>query len=324
MCFSVVPFTNLPRLHKFIFNGIINRKLILSQLPLVGPIYARQYPTFPLQFWNATHIILVCSAAPGGCFPDLQGPKNDLLLLLALIEYCHDQDDRKIILIHDFDVTIVDANQVQKYKSKTPTSRDVIRSTILQTMEEAGPSGKVFFYFGGHGELVEPEAATNPSPGIQGNAPNSSFPKQNIVVGNNERISGAELYSWFCSASNPSVPVIAIFDTCFSGGSLGLPFTYDLAEGWVKAKASLHHGVRLPMLQISACRAREGAGSVDIEPKTYGWLTWALARYLAENKNPTIESLARYLYKDCARNPARKQTPQICCSRKLAGRIWLW
>ncbi|KAG8895437.1 hypothetical protein FRC00_007469, partial [Tulasnella sp. 408] len=59
---------------------------------------------------------------------------------------CRDQDDRKITLIHDFDVTYTDANQVKKHKSKTPTSRDVIRLTIQRTMKEAGPNDKVFFY----------------------------------------------------------------------------------------------------------------------------------------------------------------------------------
>ncbi|KAG8924837.1 hypothetical protein FRC00_004666, partial [Tulasnella sp. 408] len=189
----------------------------------------------------------VCSAAPGGGLPELQGPKNDLLLLLERIEYYRDQDDRKITLIHDFDVTFTDSNQVEKHKSKTPTSRDFIRSTIEQTMKEAGPSGKVFFYFGGHGEEVQPEAALNPSPGIQGNAPNSLSSKQNIVVGNNERISGAAR---------------AVFVVLFRLKSIGprntLPYKYDLVEGWVKAKASLHHGVRLPMVSGTVLGASSG------------------------------------------------------------------
>ncbi|KAG9048155.1 hypothetical protein FS837_000665 [Tulasnella sp. UAMH 9824] len=274
MCFSVAPFIHpLPRLHKFIFDGIVNRKLILRYVIIVGhrryaidewftsnqanfrslvPFTLANIPPFPCNF--------VFSAAPGDPFPELQGPKNDLLLLLALIEYCRDQEDRKITLIHDFDVTFTDANQVVKHKPKTPTSRDVIRSTILQTMEEVGPSGKVFFYFGGHGELVEPEAAMNPSPGTQGNASNDSSAKQTIVVGNNERISGAELRSWFGSGSHPEVPIITMFDTCASGGSLGsgLPYTYDLLQGWVKPRASLHHAVHPPMVSGTVSEASSG------------------------------------------------------------------
>lgn len=319
MYFSAVPFANtLLKLRKTTLRPISNYQLILSQVPFIYPIWVNKSPIFRLQFWEATDIILIFLSDREGHIQEIQGPKNDFALVLTFLGYRHDEDNRNITLIHDFDVTFTDVNQVQKEMRSTPSSKDDIKSAIQKAMQSVGPRSKVFFYFGGHGD-VWPEAPINPSAEGQINNAGPSPDTQNIIAGDGKRISGVELRSLFCAAPHPSVAIITVFDTCCSGGSLGLPYTYDIDKGSVKPRSSSHHEVPLPMLQISACRARGIARSVVSEEKTYGTLSWVLACYLKENNHTSIEGLVEYLYGNCG-----EQQPQVCCSLELTGRIRLF
>ncbi|KAG8913049.1 hypothetical protein FRC01_004763, partial [Tulasnella sp. 417] len=62
-------------------------------------------------------------ASPGGEFSNLQGPKNDLELLLKVLRYRHYLEDRKIILIHDFTTTFTDQDEETKQLPKTASTR---------------------------------------------------------------------------------------------------------------------------------------------------------------------------------------------------------
>lgn len=319
MSFSVAPSSNtLQYLYKRILKVTLRGRLILSQFPLVGPLVVRN----PTRAWNATHILIVCLSKFNGRYEDLQGPKADFILLLKLIGYCHGVNSRDFTLIHDFDATFTDANNVRRNMPKTLSSRAHIRSAIIRIMRLINPYSKVFFYFGGHGDIMRPAASmARESPGMEVSTAEDHTCRQAIVAGDGETISGAELRSWLSSTRHPSVVVTTVFDACHSGGSLGLRYTYEPAEGGIQLRDnSDHHDVHLQMLQISACRAEQRAFSRrKSDGVLHGELTWALARYLEKTDNLSIEGLVDYLRKN-----VHAQTPQVCCSGPLTGKIALF
>ncbi|KIO17400.1 hypothetical protein M407DRAFT_32930 [Tulasnella calospora MUT 4182] len=187
-------------------------------------------------------------------------------------------------------------------------------------MRSAAPDDKIVFFFGGHGEYAEVNMM-----GLQVGE-DSDF--QCIIAGDDRRIYGTELRSWFCRARYPSVAVTTVFDAslnnhaCHSGGSLGLHISYDIKGTIFKASNGSRKRVRLPMIQISASQPYEVAYSSNFNDGFYGQWTYSLLGYLKGTECPTIEGLAAYLEKNC--DPTGAQVPQVCSSHKIKGRIALF
>lgn len=322
MRFSITPSPNtLQDLYKRTRKATERGQLILRQFPFVGPILAGN----PLRSGNTTHFLIVCLSESSGKFKRLHGPKADLILILTLIGYCHDVDSRDVTLIHDFDATYTDANNVRRNMPRTPSSKVHIKSAIRRIMKLVGPHSKVFFYFGGHGVGVRPATVrARGSAGFEVSTADDETCGQGIIAGDGKIILGEKLRSWLSSTKYPSVAITTVFDACCSGELLGLRYTYEPAERGIRLRDNLDHDVHLLMLQISACGAKESAFS---SPKgvggvVYGELTWTLARYLEETKNPSIEGLVYYLHAN--RPPHGGQMPRVCCSRPLTGQIALF
>ncbi|KIO20602.1 hypothetical protein M407DRAFT_29755 [Tulasnella calospora MUT 4182] len=181
-------------------------------------------------------------------------------------------------------------------------------------MRSAEPDDKIVFFFGGHGEYAEVD--------MMGSTVGTDCDFQCIIAGDGRRIYGKEFRSWFCDARYPSVAVTTVFDTCHSGGSLGLPYTY-----YVKGKVTKSHKVSgkrvsTPMVQISATHPYEVAYSNKFKDGYYGQLTYSLLRYLKGTEYPTMEGLVAHLDETC--DPTGAQVPQLCSSRKIKGRISLF
>ncbi|KAG8958738.1 hypothetical protein FRC05_008669, partial [Tulasnella sp. 425] len=177
----------------------------------------------PLQTGRVTHIIITSLSYPRmdsaatGISMELPGTKFDFVLLLRHFDYRHEGSSVDFTLLNDFDVDFTDSTGARKVIPTADTSQNSIRCTIQRTMRTAEPNTKIVFYFGGHGENAEVN--------MMGGDSGDECDFQTIVAGDGRRIYGTELRSWFCDARYPSVSVNAVFDTDYSGGSLGVENT---------------------------------------------------------------------------------------------------
>ncbi|KAG9043549.1 hypothetical protein FS837_009406 [Tulasnella sp. UAMH 9824] len=296
----------LERLSGRVSKTLVKGRSILSQLPVVGRVFRKNLNVLPLQIGCATHIVIVSLSYPGmhriedDASMELNGTKYDLFLLLQHFDYRHDGNPIKFTLIHDFDVDFTDSTGVRKIIPKVDAGRDSIRTTIKRIMRTAEPTSKIAFFYGGHGEYAE----VNMMNGTDGDE--SDF--QCIIAGDGRRIYGKELRSWFCDARYSSVAVTAVFDTCHSAGSMGLPYSYyakGKSAGIFKVSS---RRVPIPLVQISAAQIDQSAYSRKFADGYYGQLTHCLVQYLENTECPTMQGLVAYLDANC--DPTGEQVPQ--------------
>ncbi|KAG8955248.1 hypothetical protein FRC00_005526, partial [Tulasnella sp. 408] len=66
----------------------------------------------------------------------IEGPKNDLLLLLRHVQYRHQGEDRQFLIFTDFDVDFEDHTGFTGAISRIPATRDDIEDRIRGTMRD--------------------------------------------------------------------------------------------------------------------------------------------------------------------------------------------
>ncbi|KAG8941920.1 hypothetical protein FRC04_003944 [Tulasnella sp. 424] len=310
----------LERFSEQVSDGLVEGKRCLSQLPVVGSTFSTIFKTLPLQTGNVTDIIITGLSYPGMYHAqndysmEIRGTKYDFVFLLRHFDYRHEGNSVNFTLLNDFDVDFTDSTGAQKVIPKTDTSRNSIRCTIQKIVRTAERDAKIVFLFGGHGERAEVN--------MMGGDTGDECDFQTIIAGDGRRIYGKELRAWFCDARYPSISVTTVFDVCYSGGSLGLSYTYHVKGSSVKVSKASRTRARIPMVQISATQPDQLAWSNRFEDGYYGQMTHALVQYLQGGEQPTIEGLVYYISKNC--DPTGEQLPQVCCSRKLKGQISLF
>ncbi|KIO19206.1 hypothetical protein M407DRAFT_31159 [Tulasnella calospora MUT 4182] len=188
-------------------------------------------------------------------------------------DYRHGKKSVDFTLLNDFEVDWTDSTGMRRIIPRADTSKNSIRCTIQRIMRSANPDDKIVFFLNMMGLQVRED---------------SDF--QCIIAGDDRRIYGTELRSWFFQARYPSVAVTNVFDACHSGGSLGLHISYDIKGKIVKASNGSRKRVRLSNCQRTEC--------------------------------PTIEGLVVHLDENC--DPTGAQVPQVWSSRKIKGRIALF
>ncbi|KAG8941919.1 cytochrome c oxidase subunit 1 [Tulasnella sp. 424] len=253
----------------------------------------------PLQTGSVTNIVITSLSYPGSYhtqhnYPlELKGTKYDFVLLLRHFDYRHEGNSVNFTLLNDFDVDFTDSTGIKRIIPKVDTSRNSIRCTIQRIMRTAERDAKIVFYFGGHGEHAEVNM-------MNGNS-GDECDFQTILAGDGRRIYGKELQAWFC-------PLQAVFDACHSGGSLGLPYTYQAKGEGVRIIKNWDIKVPILIIQISATQPNQVAWSKEYKGGYYGQLTHSLVRFLEGDKPHTIEGLVDHLSKTCDRTGA--QLPQ--------------
>lgn len=300
------------KLSEISFTEFWRRYTISGRLSIFSPNPA----ILPLRcvIRKASHIILVSlsysdprNRTYGN--EELEGTKFDFQLMLKHFNFRHDDTSGRFVLLNDFHTEFVDADGVRKMIPPSNTSRDAIQATIQSTMKTAGADSRILFYFAGHGEQVVD------SEDLRQNS--SKKFTQAIVAGDGELIFGWELRSWFGSEPHRSVSVTAIFDACYTGGILGLPYTYEIGRG-IQVRRRSKNKVPITMLEISAARPGQLAFSAHIAGGFYGQMSWCLVQYLKATSDESVEGLVHHLYNRC--DPSEEQLPQICCSQQMKRR----
>ncbi|KAG9043552.1 hypothetical protein FS837_009409, partial [Tulasnella sp. UAMH 9824] len=188
----------------------------------------------------------------------LKATKNDFGLLLKRFNYFSQGNPVQFTLVHDFDYVCNDtrAGAGTERMQKVPADKKAIREAIRRTMEQTTPESRVLFYFGGHG-----------SDGA-------------VIAGDGQPITGSELRSWISDTPHSSVPITAVYDCCFSKGSLGLPYTYEATCDDIETRRATLRRVSNPILQISVV---DDSWSYEFRDGYHGQLTWYFLRYLEKS-----------------------------------------
>ncbi|KAG8892336.1 hypothetical protein FRC01_014224, partial [Tulasnella sp. 417] len=152
------------------------------------------------------HIVIIAGQ------PENMASRYDVVLLLRHVDYRHENNAINFTLLNDFDVDFTDSTGVRRVIPRADTTRDSIKHTIQGIMSTAERNDQIVFFFSGLGEYAEVDMVGNPS-----KTPSDC---QCVIAGDGRRIYVEELLAWFCHSRYPSVAVTAVFDICYSGGSL--------------------------------------------------------------------------------------------------------
>lgn len=170
------------------------------------------------QTGHANVFIIICLCYEGLEWPEggsmeLEGPKNDLPLLLRNLRYRHRNEDRQFLIFTDFEVSFQDHTGFSDTVATIRATHDNLASRVPDTMRDLDREDKCAIYFSGH--IDSPQAG-------QGSA--------RIVLRDDEGIYDHELRGWLNHSRYPTTTIVAIFDACHSGGFLDLPYAHTKGD----------------------------------------------------------------------------------------------
>ncbi|KAG9048048.1 hypothetical protein FS837_000876 [Tulasnella sp. UAMH 9824] len=257
--------------------------------PLTGRWLRSHSRTLSLRIGHATTFILICLQYeglewPGGGNMSLVGPKNDLLLFLNHVRYRHRNEHREFLIFTDFDMDFEDDTGLTGRIRRIPATRDNIASRIQDTMRDLERGEKCVLYYSGH---IEPER--DPQQTDQTSA--------YLLLPDNGQIHDHEIRVWLRLSRFRTATIIAIFDACYSGGFLALPYTHEKEDARItKIEAPSALPMASQIIEISSTTKdqlsfseRYGESGKDVAGTVHGILTWNLFQYLKGGKTWALE-----------------------------------
>ncbi|KAG8951734.1 hypothetical protein FRC04_005755 [Tulasnella sp. 424] len=336
--------------------------------PLIGTWLRRHSCTINLQTGHANVFIIICLCYGGLEWPEggsmeLEGPKNDLLLLLRNLRYRHRNEDRQFLIFTDFEVSFQDHTGFSDTVATIRATHDNLASRVPDTMRDLDREDKCAIYFSGH--IDSPQAG-------QGSA--------RIILRDDDGIYDHELRGWLNQSRFPTTTIVAILDACHSGGFLGLPYVHTKGDRSISTTNGTYgEQMNSQVVSVAIPLWRFVPNPIDALPKveisstsrdqlsfgdkykgdgesetTHGILTWHLLEYLKGgqasvwrfevqaplakhvtfivNPRPNLHDLAAHIYSKCATSWIDErggqkhewhQVPVFSSSRRISGRVSL-
>ncbi|KAG8951733.1 hypothetical protein FRC04_005754 [Tulasnella sp. 424] len=295
--------------------------------PLIGAWFRRHSRTINLRSGRANVFLIICLCYeglewPGGGSMGLAGPQNDLLLLLRNLQYRHQNEDRQFLIFTDFEVRFEDHTGISGTVATLPATRDNIATRVQDTMRDLDRGDKCVMYYSGHIELD----------------PQGGGSSARIILHDDEGIYDHELRAWLNQSRFPTTTIVAIFDACYSGGFLGLPYVHTKGDRHIGTTGGAY-GERMnsQVVEISSTSRDQLSFSEmykegEESETTHGILSWHLLKYLKVNPRPNLHDLAAHIYSKCdtpwiderdGRNHEWHQVPVLSSSRRIGGKVSL-
>ncbi|KAG8914364.1 hypothetical protein FRC01_004106, partial [Tulasnella sp. 417] len=265
------------------------------------------------------------ASSDGGRFMQLNSVKEDIKLLLNLLDYQHDDTARAWYILTDFGCIYRDSSGEE-------------RLVTLRTIEEAtknGASGLI--YYGGHCHYMAP-GTSKKRDNLSVYTETEDFQQGGkaayLVCGDGQRIYGdvrlihMAHVEWYWKSfqqefaarlhGGRNSTITVVLDTCGAAGFTAdfpnLGYTYDPEpEDTLQAKATLpsHTGPLHQLVVVTASRLHEKA--VSFGRPECGALTYFLTRFLQERPNDSALSIVKRIDDEFATQPKKdwRQHPQI-------------
>lgn len=291
---------------------------------LTGTWLRRHWRPFNLQSGHANILIIICLCYEGVEYPEggsmtLEGPREDLNLLLKRVQYRHHNETRQFLIFTDFKMDFQDHTGFSRQLPTIDATHRNIATRVQGTMQDLGRGDKCLLYYSGHIELDQPIVE-------EGSA--------QIMLQGDRNLSDYELRTWLALSRFPTTTIIAIFDACHSGGFLALPHLLNRDGTWVnRSEPASEVQMKSQVVEISSTTKHQVSFSEKYPEDqgdsgtTHGILTWNLLQYLNDNQRPNVRELASHILSKCDtlctddQGNELHQTPELSSSRKINGRI---
>ncbi|KAG8907657.1 hypothetical protein FRC01_007612, partial [Tulasnella sp. 417] len=302
--------------------------------PSTGFWHQGDLRTSRLQKEHRTVFVIICLCYEGlewpeGGLMEMVGPKHDLLLFLSHLKYRHRNDNREFLIYTDFDADFKDHTGFTAPIRRIPATRNTLvrpkatanakheadddplrKATHIQaTMQSLDREDKCVLYYSGH---------------IEVDSQNTHDGSAHILLRENERIYDHELRGWLQQSRFSTTSIIAIFDACFSGGFLGLPYVHSKNENHMNKTDKAHEQqMTSHVIEIASTAKDQLSFGKKFKGNTQGILTWHLLQYLEVNPRASLYDLGSHIYSECdtrwvdGQKHEWRQVPVLSCSRNI-------